>query len=377
VSNKAIKYRLKPDGKQMELFAKTFGCARKVWNLMLADKMASYKETGTFGMQTPAMYKDEYPYLKEVDSLALANVQLDLQRAIGNHCRDKKHFGFPHFKSAKRSKKSYTTNNCKGSIYLTDGYIRLPKAGLVKAVIHREPDPSWKLKSVTVSMEPDGTYYASVLFEYDEYVPPVELEGARAVGIDYKSDGLYVTSDGVHGESGRYFRRSQKRLAREQRKLSRKKGAKKGETPSNNYLKQKKKVAKVHRHVANQRKDYLHKLSTGIANQYDIVCVEDLNIRAMANKGFHNGRATMDNGNGMFLAMLGYKLPDRGKYLVRINRWYASSQICCKCGRVHPEMKDLTERIMDCECGNHMDRDENAAINIRNEGLRMLSEGAA
>ena len=143
-----------------------------------------------------------------------------------------------------------------------------------------------------------------------------------------------------------------------------------------NIQKQKLVIAKISRHIANQRKDNLHKLSTEIANQYDVVCVEDLNMRAMANKGFGNGKATLDNGYGMFLSMLEYKLSDRNKFLVKVDKWFPSSRICHCCGNLHPEMKDLRLRIMQCDCGLTVNRDQNAAINIKNEGLRILKETA-
>ena len=159
--------------------------------------------------------------------------------------------------------------------------------------------------------------------------------------------------------------------------LSRKVGSKKREIKSKNYLKQLKKVSKIHRHIANQRLDNLHKISTGIANRYDVVCVEDLNMKAMSNKGFGNGRATMDNGYGSFLNMLEYKLSDRGKYFIKVDKWYPSSQLCHCCGYRDPLLKDLRIRKWECpSCGTFHDRDTNAAINILHEGLRLLKEAA-
>lgn len=356
------------------MFSKTFGCCRKVYNLMLADKIASYKETKSFGKQTPAMYKKDYPFLKEVDSLALANVQLNLQRAMKNHFdkKRKSRCGFPKFKSSKHSRKSYTTNNQKGTVSIIDGrYIKLPKIGMVKAVIHRVPDINWNIKSATISQDCDGRYYISVLFEFENVIEKVEISDC-AIGLDYASDCLYVDSNGRRGSNYKYYRESYKKLAREQRRLSRKKGSKKGETKSNNYMKQLHKVNKIHKHIANQRLDNLHKISTEITNQYDVVCVESLNMKAMSNKGFGNGKATLDNGYGMFLNMLEYKLTDRGKYFVKVDKWFPSSQICSNCGCIHREMKNLANRVMKCDCGFVMDRDRNAAINIKEEGLRML-----
>ena len=372
--NKAIKYRIYPTAEQMTMFAKTFGCCRKVYNLMLSDKIESYKETGKFVSVTPAKYKEEYPYLKEVDSLALANVQLNLQAAFRNTFDKslKKKNGFPKFKSSKHSKKSYTTNNQKGTVSILGNMIKLPKIGKVKAEIHRQPEENWVIKSATISLESDGKYYASVLFQFDEfksnYVPDIE----NAIGLDYASEGLYVDDQGNKGSNHKYYRESHEKLAKAQRKLSRKIGSKKTEEKSSNYLKQLKKVSRIHSHIANQRKDNLHKLSTEIANQYDVVCVESLNMRSMSNKGFGNGKATLDNGYGMFLNMLKYKLAERNKYFVKVDKWFPSSQVCHNCGTLHPEMKDIGQRMMKCDCGLEMSRDQNAAINIKKEGLRIL-----
>ena len=377
MANKAIKYRVYPTTEQSIMFAKTFGCCRKFYNLMLSDKIESYKSTGQFATVTPSKYKKDYPYFKEVDSLALANKQMDLQEAFRNRFSKsrKKNNGFPKFKSAKHSLKAYTTNNQKGTVAIIDNkYIKLPKIGKVKAVIHRIPDSSWIIKSATVSQESDGKFYISVLFEFDNIVNPYIADKTSAIGLDYASDGLYVDNNGNVGTNHKYYRESHKKLAKAQRRLSRMQGSKKGEEKSNNYIKQLLKVNKIHRHIVNQRLDNLHKISTEIANQYDVVCVESLNMRAMSNKKFGNGKATLDNGYGMFLSMLEYNLSDRNKYFVKVDKWFPSSQICHCCGALHPEMKDLTIRTIKCNCGLTINRDQNAAINILQEGLRLLTE---
>lgn len=377
MANKAIKYRIYSTTEQRVMFTKTFGCCRKVYNLMLADKIEGYKATGKFPTVTPAKYKEDYPYLKEVDSLALANKQMDLQAAFRNRFnkKRKKKSGFPKFKSAKHSRKSYTTNNQNGTVAIINNkYIKLPKIGKVKAVIHRIPNDNWTVKSATISLASDGKYYASVLFEFDEIENTYIADKTNAIGLDYASNGLYVDNNGNVGTNHKYYRESYDKLAKEQRKLSRMQGSKKNEDKSNNYIKQLHKVNKIHRHIANQRLDNLHKISTEIANQYDVVCVETLNMKAIANKKFGNGKATMDNGYGMLLSMLEYKLSDRNKYFVKVDKWFPSSQICHCCGTRHPEMKDLANRKMICDCGLIMNRDQNAAINILNEGLRLLTE---
>lgn len=372
--NKAIKYRLYPTTEQAVMFLKTFGCCRKVYNLMLSDKIESYKSTGKFAAVTPARYKKEYPYLKEVDSLALANVQLDLQEAFGN-CFSKSrktNNGFPKFKSAKRSRKSYTTN-CQypkpsnklkqPTIRIYDKSIVLPKVGCVKAVIHRKPSDGWMLKSATISMDCDGKFFASCLFEYEALIA-LNSSTDKVLGLDYKSDGLYMDSDGNIGSNHKYYRESHDKLAKAQRKLKNK------TIGSNNYRKQQLRINRIHKHIANQRLENLHTLSTEIANRVDVVCVESLNMRSMSNKGFRNGKATMDNGYGMFLNMLEYKLADRGKRFIKVDKWFPSTQLCSCCGS--RKKLALNERIYKCSCGLTIDRDLNAAINIRNEGLRIL-----
>lgn len=361
--NKAYKYEIQPTIEQQVLLQKTFGCCRKVWNLMLADKITYYKIHKTMLQTTPATYKTQYPFLREVDSLALANVQLNLQRAYKRFFEDKS-VGFPKFKSKHHSKKSYTTNNQKGTIQVLSDAIKLPKLGIVKAKIHRTPPADYKLKSATVSQERDGTYYVSVLYEYKTDIQPVETIQTH-VGLDYKSDGLFVASDGNVANMPHFYRKSEKRLAKEQRKLSRK------QKRSSNYEKQRIKIAKLSRHVANQRRDFLQKLSTEITNRYDLISVEDLNMKNMS-QSLHLGKATMDNGYGMFLNMVAYKQETKGHYFIKVNRLFPSSQLC-QCGYKNPITKDLKMRTITCPvCNRTYDRDENAAINIDKEGYRLL-----
>jgi putative transposase len=363
-SNKAIKCRIYPTKEQQILLAKTFGCCRKVWNLMLNDKIEHYKKHKVMLKNTPAQYKKDYPYLKEVDSLALANVQMHLERSYKNFFD--KISKYPKYKSAKTCRKSYTTNNVNNSIRIEGNYIKLPKLGLVKIKFHRQPEPGWLIKSATISQDPDGRYFVSILFEFDKTITKI-TDYDEVVGFDYKSDGLYTDSNGTTCGSPKYYRKSQKRLAKLQKQLSKK------QKGSKNRDKARNKVSRMHKHISNQRLDFLHKKSTEIANQYDVVCVEDLNMKSLSNKGFGNGKATLDNGYGKFINMLEYKLNDRGKYLIRVDKLYPSSQICNCCGKQHKEMKDLSIRTFICECGYKNDRDVNAALNIKQEGLRMLS----
>ena len=374
MSYRSIKYRLYPTKQQAILFEQTFGCCRKLWNLMLSDKVDYYQNNKTNYKTLVSDYKKRYPYLKDIDSLALANVKLNLDQAYNNFFSKKSRF--PRFKSRKHSRRSYTTNCVSNNIRFDDNHIRLPKIGFVKTKLHRWPLSDWKIKSVTVSQNHDGRYYASVLFEFEsacEYV----INKSNAIGFDYSSSNLYVDSNGNIGTNHKFYKESHEKLAKAQRRLSRKQGSKKNEIKSNNYSKQLLRVNRIHQHIVSQRLDNLHKLSTEIANQYDIVCVESLNLRAMSNKGFGNGRSTLDNGYGMFLSLLDYKLSERNKYFIKVDKWFPSSQICHKCNYRDKRLKDLSIRKWECPvCHEMHDRDTNAAINILREGLRLFENVA-
>lgn len=364
MANKAYKFRIYPNTEQREMFAKTFGCVRFIYNQMLSDKIKYYKETKQRLNNTPAQYKKEFEWLKEVDSMALCNAQMNLQTAYNNFFRSPK-VGFPKFKSKKSIRRSYTTNCIKGNISVENCHIKLPKVGLVKLKQHRIVPSDYKLKSVTVSQTPSGKYYASVLFEYENQVQ--ERTPQTFIGLDFSMHELYKDSNGNEPQYPRYYRQAEKKLKREQRKLSL---MQKG---SRNRDKQRIKVAKMHEKVANQRKDFLHKQSRQIANAYDCVCVENLDMKAMS-QSLNFGKSVSDNGWGMFTTFLQYKLADMGKRLVKVDKFFASSQICSCCGFKNSETKNLSIRAWDCpECGTHHDRDVNAAINIRNEGMRLVT----
>ena len=269
--NRAVKIRICPNAEQRVQIEKTIGCSRFIYNCMLADKMEHYKKEKKMLRNTPASYKKEYPWLKEVDSLALANAQMHLESAFHKFFREPS-AGFPRFKSKKSSRKSYTTNVVNGNIFLEGKYLKLPKMTAVRMKLHRPISEKWKLKSVTVSREPSGKYFAS------------------------------------------------------------------------------------------------------LTESFDAVCVEDLNLKGMAG-GLHLGKGVHDNGYGLFLSMLEYKLEERGKYLIKADRYFASSKICSVCGNKKEELS-LSDRIYYCECGNRMDRDVNAAVNIMKEGKRIFAECA-
>ena len=360
--NKAYKFRIYPDEEQKILIAKTFGCVRFIYNKMLGDKIEYYHQTQKKLNNTPAQYKSEFEWLKEVDSLALANAQMNLQDAYNNFFRDKK-VGFPKFKSKKGSKRSYTTNCVNGNIIVRDGMIRLPKLGFVKMKQHRNIPDDYKLKSVTVSQNSSGKYFASILFEYEEDIVMKNLKSF--LGLDFSMHELYVDSNGKCPQFPRYYRLSEKKLKREQRKLS------KMQKGSSNRNKQRIRISKLHEKIANQRKDFLHKQSRQIANVYDCVCIENLNMKAMS-QSLNFGKSVSDNSWGMFTVFLKYKLEEAGKRLVKIDKFFASSQLCNVCGYQNSETKDLSVREWTCPyCKTHHNRDVNAAINIRNEGMKI------
>lgn len=329
---------------------------------MLADRIRSFEKTGQMLNNTPAQYKKEFEWLKEVDSLALANAQLNLNQAFQNHFRDKT-FGFPNFKGRKNSTRSYTTNCVNNNIRLKKGSIVLPKLKAVKIRQHREIPAGYTLKSVTVSQVPTGAYYVSMLYAYESQIEAVKP--VTFIGLDYSMTQLYVPSEGEPAQYPRYYRQSLEKLKREQRKLSH------CQKRSKNRNKQRLKVARIHEKVANQRKDFLHKQSRQITNAADVVCIEDLNMKGLS-QALNFGKSVSDNAFGTFVTLLDYKLREQGKQLVKIDKWFPSSKKCSCCGAVKKELS-LSKRTYRCErCGAVIDRDYNASINIRNEGMRLV-----
>ena len=358
--NRAYKFRIYPNKEQRIMFAKTFGCVRFIYNRMLADKIAHYKETGQTLQTTPAQYKTEFEWLKEVDSLALANAQLNLQSAYKNFF-SKKRVGFPKFKSKKKSRMRYTTNNQNGSVRIENGKLKLPKVGFVKIVQHRSM--IGKIKSVTIEKTPTNKYFASILVEYENQVPEVELH--KFIGLDFSMHDLYVTSEGERANYPRFLRKSERKLARLCRRHS------KRTLGSRNRECMRLKVCLVYEKITNQRLDFLHKRSYELSEGYDAVCIETLNMHAMS-RTLKFGKSVADDSFGKFRDMLDYKLYFRGKKLVKVDKWFASSQLCSKCGYKNVQVKDLKVREWKCpSCGTEHDRDINAAMNICEEGKRI------
>jgi putative transposase len=364
--NKAYKFRIYPNKNQSSLIDRTIGCARFIYNCMLADKIKHYKDTKLSLKNTLDQYKTEFEFLKEVDSLALANTQMNLETAYSNFFRrvkqGKKELGFPKFKSKKKCSWSYTTNNQKESIRIENNKIKLPKIGFVKLIQHREIPNDHIIKSVTVTKTRTNKYYISILVEYETQVFKKDIE--NVIGLDFSMKELYVASNGHSVNYPRFFRNTQEKLAKEQRIFSHRKSG------SKRYEKQRIKVAKVHEKISNQRKDFLHKESHILASKYDMVCIEDLNMQAMS-QCLNFGKSVSDNGWGMFTTFLKYKLEDQGKQLLKIDKWFPSSKMCNECGAINSNLT-LSDREWKCDCGTFHNRDHNAAINIRNFGIKTI-----
>ena len=350
---KAYKYRIYPDAEQMQFFAKCFGCVRFVYNRMLSDRIEHYNLTGKSLNNTPAQYKSEFTWLKEVDSLALANAQMNLNTAYRNFFRDKS-TGFPKFKSKKTNNFSYTTNNQKGTVYIENGCIKLPKLkSPVKIRQHRSFEGV--IKSCTISKAPSGKYHISILVETEiQKLPASDMR----VGIDVGIKDFAVLSNGEAYKNPKHLRKSEKRLAKLQRDLSRK------QIGSSNRNKARIKVAKLHEKIANQRMDFLHKKSTEIIRENQAIVIEDLKVKNLM-KNHNLAKSIAEVSWSRFREMLDYKSRWYGRELIIAPPDYPSSQLCSDCGNRSSQTKDLACRVYICpECGLEIDRDYNASLNL-------------
>ncbi|MEJ3740814.1 IS200/IS605 family element RNA-guided endonuclease TnpB [Bacillus tropicus] len=372
--NKAYKFRIYPNKEQEILIAKTIGCSRFVFNHFLGMWNDTYKETGkgltynACSAQLPQL-KIELEWLKEVDSTAIQSALKNLADAYKRFF--KKQNDKPRFKSKKNNVQSYTTKHTNGNIAIVDNKIKLPKLGFVKFAKSREIDG--RIMNATVRRNSSGKYFVSILTEVE--IQPLE-KADSAIGIDLGITDFAILSDGHKIDNNKFTSKMEKKLKREQRKLSKRALIAKNKgihlLDAKNYQKQKRKVARLHEKVINQRDEFLNKLSTEIIKNHDIICIEDLNTKGML-RNHKLAKSISDVSWSAFVSKLEYKATWYGKTIVKVSRWFPSSQICSDCGH-HDGKKSLEIRDWACPiCHANHDRDINASKNILAEGLRTLA----
>lgn len=400
--NKGFKYRLLPNQTQIEYLLKACGCKRKIYNEYVARMIEKLEfdnfEDGKIPLSklklpSPAQVKKEFPFMKEIDALVFCNAEIAFKNAVNKYNKDayKKQYtksalkkqktigreltfkdlkGFPSFKSKKDGYDSFTTNNqttAKGTetIEVKDNFIKIPKLKTpIKFIKHRELPLDGVIKNVTISKNSKGQFYVSINVEY--YVLEKKTPSKKVVGLNYSQASFYYSSDGEIANYPKYYKKLEKRIIKERRKLSSKVYG------SGNWLHQKQVINRLQAKISNQRKDWLHKISYCLAEEYDAVIVEDIDLRNVG-QCLSLGKNLHDNGFGMFRVFLKYKLEDRGKQFIKIDKMFPSSKICSGCGNLKRKLSLYNRTYICDECGLAIDRDYNASLNILVEGTELLA----
>ena len=361
-----LKVRLYPTEAQAELFENTFGCCRYIWNHMLADQQRFYLETDRHFIPTPAKYKKDAPFLKEVDNQALTQEYNRLSQAFRVFFKDPGHFGYPNFKKKKTDRDSFTACNhvfeSGPTIYTTRDGVRMTKAGIVKAKFSRRPQAWWRLRRVTVEKTRSGKFYCSILYEHEEKTPEPKTPVPQAtLGLKYSMGHFYVADSGHRADPPRWLKQSREKLVKLQRRLKRM------EPGSKNYWEAVRKYRLLHEHIANQRRDFIHQESSRIANGWDAVCMRADDLAELS-RSVKRGNV-LESGFGMFRECLRYKLARQGKPLILVGRYGPTTRSCSACGSVQDAVSYRRRTWVCPRCGAVHDREVNAAKNIKAQGL--------